>query len=215
MLRRIYLSFLMVAVAVPAMAQVSAIRADFVRERTEARGSPVQVESGHHFITDVGDYVMQKVSNGERTGEVWLPSLNQRITLNHDLQLAVTGPIDGKWPLPAFRSNQPQPTSPPIPTPSNQQPHQGTQTTTYPLDDLGSRLFGLLWATGVRQNIGDTTIETWTWTDQNSKRSLILAQTITSPRGVDSIRITNVQRVTIPVTLLTIPQSYIRQAASP
>ena len=95
----------MVLLAASVEAQpISVLRLDFVREVTDADGNRTIIEQGHHFIADDGAYLMDKVSNGERISEIWHPANGERVVVNHDLRLAVRGPLDGNWPIPATRA---------------------------------------------------------------------------------------------------------------
>ena len=77
---------------------VSVLRVDFVREMTDGSGNRTVIERGHHFIADSGAYLMDKVSNGERISEIWLPASGERVVVNHDLRFAIRGPLDEDWP---------------------------------------------------------------------------------------------------------------------
>ena len=91
---------------------VSVLRLDFVREMTDGDGNRTVVERGRHFIADGGEYRMDKVSNGERISEIRLPAAGERFVVNHDLRLAVRGPLDGNWPVPASRALTVRPVTP-------------------------------------------------------------------------------------------------------
>ena len=71
---------------------VSVLRVDFVREMTDGSGNRTVIERGHHFIADSGACLMDKVSNGERISEIWLPASGERVVVNHDLRFAIRGP---------------------------------------------------------------------------------------------------------------------------
>ena len=71
---------------------VSVLRVDFVREMTDGSGNRTVMERGHHFIADSGAWLMDKVSNGERISEIWLPASGERVVVNHDLRFAIRGP---------------------------------------------------------------------------------------------------------------------------
>lgn len=192
--------------------EVSVIRADFVRERIDASGSTVRVESGHHFIATDGTYLMEKVSYGERVAEVWLPNSGERITINHTLRVAVRGPLDGRWPIPSVRGGVDYPSAPPPPAAPVPPPPLGTVS--YPIEDLGQRSYGLFSATGTRQVLAaqneseDTVIETWVWGNPSALKPVLMEISFTSASGVDAMRITAVRRMTVPLSLFDAPEGY-------
>ena len=131
---------------------VSVLRLDFVREMTDGDGNRTVVERGRHFIADGGEYRMDKVSNGERISEIRLPAAGERFVVNHDLRLAVRGPLDGNWPVPASRALTVRPVTPAPPVmpspPGAGRPHPGRlRFATPPVDSLGERVIGTLIAT--------------------------------------------------------------------
>ena len=137
---------------------ISVLRLDFVRELTDANGNQTIVEQGHHLIADDGTYVLDKVSNGERISEIWHPANGERVVVNHDLRLAVRGPLDGNWTIPATKALTVQPVIPLLPVipspPGAGRVHLGRlRFPVPPVDSLGERVFGALIATGSRQVI--------------------------------------------------------------
>ena len=201
---------------------ISVLRLDFVREVTDADGNRTVIEQGHHFIADDGAYLMDKVSNGERISEIRHPANGERVVVNHDLRLAVRGPLDGNWPIPATLALTVQPVmpSPPVmpPRPGAGQPHLGQLRFAVPaVDSLGERVIGALMATGSRQIIppsayqAEEVIETWIWVNAAARKPVVLEKSVTRPLGVDALRVTGTTRTLVSPAVFQPPPGYVER----
>lgn len=200
---------------------VSVLRLDFIREMTDADGNRTVVEQGYHFIADDGSYLMDKLSNGERVSEIWRPARAERVVVNHDLRLAVRGPLDGDWPIPAPRGLTVQPVAPTTPplmprSPRAGRPHLGQlRFPAPPVDSLGERVIGALVATGSRQIVPpsahepEQAIETWIWANSAARRPVVLERIVRGPLGVDVMRVTGVTRVMVSPAVFQPPPGYV------
>ena len=205
---------------------ISVLRLDFVRELTDANGNQTIVEQGHHLIADDGTYVLDKVSNGERISEIWHPANGERVVVNHDLRLAVRGPLDGNWTIPATKALTVQPVIPLLPVipspPGAGRVHLGRlRFPVPPVDSLGERVFGALIATGSRQVIPpsafqpEQVIETWIWANAAARKPVVLEKTLTGPRGVDVMRVTGATRINVSQAVFQTPPGYVEHDLRP
>ncbi len=201
---------------------ISVLRLDFVREVTDADGNQTVIEQGHHFIADDGAYLMDKVSNGERISEIWHPANGERVVVNHDLRLAVRGPLDGNWPIPATQALTVQPVMPSPPVmpsrPGAGRPHLGQLRFPVPaVDSLGERVIGALMATGSRQIIppsayqAEQVIETWIWAHAAARKPVVLEKSVTGPLGVDALRVTGATRILVSPAVFQPPPGYVER----
>lgn len=205
---------------------VSVLRLDFVREMTEGNGNRTVIEQGHHFITDGGAYLMDKVSNGERISEIWLPARGERVVVNHDLRFAIRGSLDGNWPIPTSQALTVQPVTPSPPVipsrPGAGRPHLGRMPFSVPpVDSLGERVIGSLIATGSRQIIPpsafqeEQVIETWIWANSAARKPVVLEKSVTGPLGTDVMRVTGTARIDVSPAVFQPPPGYVERDFRP
>lgn len=205
---------------------VSVLRLDFVREMTDRDGNRTVVERGRHFIADGGEYRVDKVSNGERISEIRLPAAGERVVVNHDLRLAVRGPLDGNWPVPASRALAVRPVTPapPVmpPPPGAGRPHPGRlRFAAPPVDSLGERVIGTLTAAGSRQVVPSSAlqeeqvVETWIRADSAARMPVVLEKSVTGPLGADVMRVTGTARVDVSPAVFQPPPGYVEHDLRP
>ena len=175
--------------------QLSTIRADYERTLVlPATGEVRVLEVGTYYLVPDGRYRVDKLIDGERTSLISLPGEGERITLNHELGLAVRGSDRLPWVGPSIQ--------PP--------PLRESDART---ESLGLRMLGPLALTGFRQavpipDVGNIVNEWWVWMNHGTP-PILVEMTYTGPDGlVDSQRISTARLATMTTDEFKVPPSY-------
>lgn len=203
---------------------VPALEVDYERFlRNAGGGAAGVVETGTHYIAEDGRHrwdrtVLLDVDGRpvhERTSEIRLPSgrgpdarsperagVGERITIRHDVERVVIGPLDPAPETPAFIPSLDGPDSAPS--------FEG-------IESLGSRRIGPVMVSGGRRTIpapggGSMEIEFWEARSGNSRRTrpVVLERHVrdTETGGGESMRVKSAMRVNVAADLFDVPRGY-------
>ncbi len=222
---------------------VPALEVDYERFlRNAGGGAAGVVETGTHYIAEDGRYrrdrtVLLDVDGRpvhERTSEIHLPSgrgpdarnperagVGERITIRHDVERVVIGPLETTWSAPP-RYAPPLPGGTPDPVPETPEfipsldgpdsvpSSEGTES-------LGIGTIGPVMVSGGRQTIpapggGSMEIEFWEARSGNSRRTrpIVIERHVrdTETGGGESMRVKSAMRVNAPADLFDVPRGY-------
>lgn len=225
---------------------VPALEVDYERFlRNAGGGAAGVVETGTHYIAEDGRHrwdrtVLLDVDGRpvhERISEIRLPSgrgpdarsleragVGERITIRHDVERVVIGPLETTWSAPPWYA-------PPLPggTPDPMPPMPETPAFIPSLDgpdsalsfegieSLGIRTIGPVMVSGGRRTIpapggGSMEIEFWEARSGNSRRTrpIVIERHVrdTETGGGESMRVKSAMRVNAPADLFDVPRGY-------
>ena len=203
---------------------VPVLEVDYERFRRDAGGGAAGVvETGTHYIAEDGRYrrdrtVLLDVDGRpvhERTSEIHLPSgrgpdarnperagVGERITIRHDVERVVIGPLDPVPETPEF-----------IPSLDGSDSVSSFEG----IESLGSRKIGPVMVSGGRRTIrapggGSMEIEFWEARSGNSRRTrpIVIERHVrdTETGGGESMRVKSAMRVNAPADLFDVPRGY-------
>lgn len=215
---------------------VPALKVEYERFCRDADGGAAGVvETGTHYIAEDGRHRRDRTELldaggrlvNERTSEIRLPAgrgpaarsleragSGQRITIRHDVERAVIGPLEPmRWSTPPRYAS-------PLPGGAPDRVPEMSEFTPFPSEGiaaLGSRTIGPVMVSGSRRTIpapggGSLEVESWEVRSGNSRRTwpIVIERHVRdmAAGGGESMRVKSARRVRVAADLFDVPRGY-------